>query len=97
MEVISSDWIYIAANGTSEAVGKSKCSLARSQGNIRGGEGGEITRVLTLAQTHTHTHATQHTQLPTTCTYFLAPAFILPLSEIKGLRGSLSHENLPSE
>lgn len=61
MEVISSDWIYIAANGTSEAVGKSKCSLARSQGNIRGGEGGEITCVLTLAQAHTHTHAPQHT------------------------------------
>lgn len=60
MEVISSDWLYIAANGTSGAVGKSKCSLARSQGNIRAGEGGEITRVLTLAQAHTHACTLAH-------------------------------------
>ena len=30
-------------------------------------------------------------QLPTTCIYFLAPAFMLPLSEIKRLTDLFSH------
>jgi len=56
MEEISSDWIYIAANGSSRVVGKSVRILARSQGSVCAGEGEETTHVLTLAQAHTLTH-----------------------------------------
>lgn len=54
MEVISSDWIYIAANGRSGAVGKSTRILEQTQGNICAGKG-ETTCVLTLTHDHTHT------------------------------------------
>ena len=40
---------------------------------------------------HRHTHIPS-TELPITCPYLLALAFILPLSEIKGLTDLLSHK-----
>lgn len=40
---------------------------------------------------HRHPHVPS-TELPITCTYLLALAFILPLGEIQGLTDSLSHK-----
>lgn len=58
MEVISSGWIYIAANGMSGAVGESVLILAEVQGNIREEGRGE--------KKHTRARIRSNTKLPIT-------------------------------